>query len=360
MRKLLAELEASDPSVRQRAVQGIASMGEAAAPALDRLLKLLADNDQGVRYEAAYAITCLGPSASVAIEPLRRIFLNESEAMAIRERAALSIAQLGPAGLPVLMSCLDSRMTNSVRTSAANCIGYFGETASPAVALLVELLGDEDSRLVRSASESLVAVGPKAVTELHRALASDFERLRVNSASVLIRIQKLDSLAVECLSRALASTEPSHRRRALEGLSHADSSFDTIVVDNIIKSLRDPDPQITYAAARTLSVFGAKAGHAVPELIRLLEDPYLFTRTYAAFALGKIGEQAAAAVPKLCDRLLFDDENMALFVLHALEDIGKAAIGAERTIEEKLKQKGLSKEVRSEGRRTLKALRMLR
>ena len=54
-----------------------------------------------------------------------------------------------------------------------------------------------------------------------------------------------------------------------------------------------------YNAASLLGRFGLQAKIAVPDLVKLLNDPTTIVRFYGAEALGRIGPEANAAVPAL-------------------------------------------------------------
>jgi HEAT repeat protein len=70
-------------------------------------------------------------------------------------------------------------------------------------------------------------------------------------------------------------------------------------VPTLVKSLKDPDPNTRYYAAKSLGGFGAQANSAVPDLIETLKDDDPMVRMGAAYALAEIGPAAADAKPAL-------------------------------------------------------------
>jgi HEAT repeat protein len=75
----------------------------------------------------------------------------------------------------------------------------------------------------------------------------------------------------------------------------------------LIRLLDDPDPVIRWNAARTLGKIGPKAKDAVPHLVKALGQADVAVREHAAEALGDIGPEAQAAIPDLI-RVLDDKE----------------------------------------------------
>src|SRR5262245_36323578 len=65
----------------------------------------------------------------------------------------------------------------------------------------------------------------------------------------------------------------------------------------LIKELRDKDPEVRAMAALAIGEQDRPARAAVRPLIRALKDPDRFVRWSAACSLGKIGPAARAAVP---------------------------------------------------------------
>lgn len=74
-------------------------------------------------------------------------------------------------------------------------------------------------------------------------------------------------------------------------------------VDPLIEALRDPEPMVRAAAARSLAVIGPEASRAVPALMQALDDRDDRVRIAAARALGQIGPAAREAVPALLEVL---------------------------------------------------------
>jgi HEAT repeat protein len=70
-------------------------------------------------------------------------------------------------------------------------------------------------------------------------------------------------------------------------------------VDDLVKQLKDKDPDMRRKAAKELGDVGADARPAVPALVASLKDNDLFVRRFSAQALGAIGPDAQGALPAL-------------------------------------------------------------
>jgi len=92
----------------------------------------------------------------------------------------------------------------------------------------------------------------------------------------------------------------------------------------------------------TLATLGSKAKAAVPELMKLLEDPNDDAREAAATALWKI-ERYAGVVPVLAERMeTATDYQTLIRVMNLLGEIGPAAKLAVPVIQKKIEDPGVS------------------
>ncbi len=100
-------------------------------------------------------------------------------------------------------------------------------------------------------------------------------------------------------------------------------------VAELAKALKSPQTEARVDACQKLSVLGAAAESAVPELIEALQSPdNAPLRCSAAIALGAIGAGAKDAVPALIEALKTDDARLRAYVAHSLGAIGPEAVGA--------------------------------
>jgi HEAT repeat protein len=185
----------SDPALRGRVLEILAALGPAAKPAVDDMIKSLADADPAVRGDAAAAIAAIGPDAAAAVPSLVKMLADEGAPVA-RYPAAYALGRIGPAAKPAVEQLRalatspdevlatvavwsaikiepgDSSMFDLaipalrkalraereiVRLEAAVALGDIGPEARAAIPML-ELVSEEDpSKSVRSAAAAALA-----------------------------------------------------------------------------------------------------------------------------------------------------------------------------------------------------------
>lgn len=168
------------PPVREAAAR---SLGERAAPgALPHLTERLADPDDEVREEAAVALGRIGDPA--AVDGLARA-LVEDPREDVRKAAAWALGETESApAVHRLAEALERTRDDHVRKEIVEALG---ETRRPeAVAVLEDLLDQDDRRLQRRVLEALVAVeSGEALDVLIRATRSDDRHLRRSATLAL-------------------------------------------------------------------------------------------------------------------------------------------------------------------------------
>jgi HEAT repeat protein len=87
----------------------------------------------------------------------------------------------------------------------------------------------------------------------------------------------------------------------------------------LVQSLKDPDPNMRYYAAKSLGKYGPEAAAAVPDLVGALKDESALVRSGAAYALGDLGPTAAAAKPALLQAAKDADKDVRTAVAYALK-----------------------------------------
>jgi len=278
----------ADPREPRRvaAARGLATLGEAAAPAVPALVVALGDPERSVRAAAAWALGNVGPAAAAGVPALRRLLGDED---------------------PFL------------RAGAAFALGGMGAEAHAAVPALVARLDDPDERVRFRASDALASIGPSI--DSVEALVQIVERVqspgRGMAAEVLGRLGHEAASAVPQLIAATSDRRPDVRWRAVWALGQIGPAAKPAALALRI-ALADPD--VRWRAAEALGGIGPGAVEAVPELVALLRDPSSNVRWRAAAALGAIA--SAEAGPALARAVKDPAENVRLAAVNALGSVG--------------------------------------
>jgi hypothetical protein len=135
--------------------------------------------------------------------------------------------------------------------------------------------------------------------------------------------------AIDELVKALSDPDPNVRIAAAWALSQMESAG-AGAVSGLKRSLADANPRVRSLSAVALRSIGPRAVDAVPELIQALNDSAAYVRAPAADALGSIGPAAKAAVRALSERLLTTVEQAYVLrsAASALGNIGPDAAAA--------------------------------
>lgn len=106
-------------------------------------------------------------------------------------------------------------------------------------------------------------------------------------------------------------------------------SADAADVKELVKKLREKDPEIRREAVRELSEIGPEAREALSELVKSLRDKDLFVRRFSAQALGNIGPDASRdALANFKSIILSNNEDRVVqeAVVVALGKMGKNGV----------------------------------
>jgi HEAT repeat protein len=152
-----------DEQVRSDAAMALAALGDAAAEAVPALQKILADDagPAGPRYSAAFALGRIGSAAQPALETLRGLTAADDDVLAtVAIWAALKISPddktLAAAAIPKLRAALRGKY-DLARLEAAFALGDIGPAAADAIPILELVEEDDPVKAVRAAAAQALA-----------------------------------------------------------------------------------------------------------------------------------------------------------------------------------------------------------
>jgi HEAT repeat protein len=257
---LVAALHDSDARVVGDAAAAFKDFGEAAAPAIPRLIELIESGDLEIQRKAFWGLRSSKLTEKALPALLRQLKHAEPE---IRREALHCIGKVGaPAGavLDDLIAALKDD-DGTVRDSAAAAIGDLGPSAERAVPALIEALADRRNgdRLPTFAIRALGAIGPAA------------------RPAIPAMIKTLDGggdYRASDIESALSRMGPDARQEA---------------IPHYIEQIRSDNRSAQMAASKSLGKMGRDARSAIPALEALiLSDVDGSVRAAAERALAKI------------------------------------------------------------------------
>lgn len=188
-----------DPDVRIRrsATEMLEVLEDKAAPAVNGLVGALQDPDRFVKWTAARAIGFLPPDkVGPAVVPLAQL-LGDGD-INLRIVAAESLRKLGPAAKAAVPFLAQSIRGGDIeaRLMAANALLAIGpDNLVPAIPALIQVLGDPDPRIVKSACLVIAEIGPPAraaLPTLRRLIGHDDADVRAAASDAILSVTNPD------------------------------------------------------------------------------------------------------------------------------------------------------------------------
>lgn len=260
---LIETLTTTDDSrTRVLTIDAIAAELRGGLPALDSLVKALADEEPRVRWHAARAIGLIGHEAVPAISALVKL-LEDSDPIAVTQAAA-AIGHIREDDPRSEIPAVDQ--------------GTYAAAVDP----LVKTLVHPDPRARRAAVRAL-------------------RQLATSRADLLAAVRS-----------QLADAEPAAVMPALHTLADMEEE----AVPFLIEALADPKSR--HWAEVVLAEIGPKAAAAVEPLARIAGDAAIEDKVQSIMALAAIGEPAAAAAPQIVAALESPDASLRYVAAYAL------------------------------------------
>jgi HEAT repeat protein len=326
LRSQLRLLSSRDEAVRIEAGNWIAAHGR---EHMQELIDLLPDHDSEISYGAALSLGLMGPAAGAALPDLIDQLTNPD----ITDVVVDSIMNITDQW-PDIFSQLAHSKVAFVRSVGARAFGLC-QRSNVAIPELVVLLGDADQSVVLAACQALLwypSDAAPAVPALRRLLAHENALLResaVTSLELLAKHAGRDT--AQALRPLLGDSEPRVRSAAINALVKI-SPKDYTLVGSLADMLEDDEAVVRVNAAFALSHFGKHAAPAVGKLTETLGRKLWYLAPFGSematnniwaplIALGSIGPEAKAALPEI--RKLLEDPYHALDAAEAIYRISK-------------------------------------
>lgn len=349
---VFAEMVAhADATVRIAGIKGL--IADKAKGQMNVVLKAIDDQNQGVRRTAVLAVGILGDASSI---PVLGNLMKGTGAVEVADAAAISLAKLGPASVPVLVESLNvqearkraaaaralgmlrakdaidpliaatGEKDKGLRAAAAFAAGCTGD--AKAVPVLIDLLADETPEVAEAAAAGLVEMGESAAEPVTAAYrrgqkgATDEVCARVlaqagtNSIQVVEKFGRSENPGDRRVAAIAAGILPGDQGQELVlGLMRKDSDvsvrakatavYGASTPDDrkpLLAALEDPAPAVVIAAADAIGTLAET--NAVKSLAKLLANGDAGVRKAGIEALGKTlgNETAPAILPFLEDK----------------------------------------------------------
>jgi len=156
---LLAALMSAQAEERSLAVERIANLGQAAREAAVQLVRAAGDPDEQVSETAVAALEDLGPPPASKANELATLLVDPSADVAYWAATLLGRLQSQAVGaVSPLTAALSDNRPLAVRERAAWALEQIGPAAREALPALREACASKQPRLVRLANEAIAAI----------------------------------------------------------------------------------------------------------------------------------------------------------------------------------------------------------
>ena len=300
---LMGALGDSDSSIRETSAHALGTIGDPrAAP---QLIGSLKDPEIGVRRAAVASLLKLDldehreEAVTALIEVMGDSRYSE-DVYSLRAEAADALGELGDRrAVPVLIEALGERYKDEVVRSAARALGDIGDRE--AVPALVRVL---KARLDRFSVDVVEALGKLGDPRAGQALIDTLDRYRYHDSRHTSRVisstaEALGRLGVvRAIPHLLAQLHQGHRREVVAVTGALKQLGDTLAVEVTIDLLESAGYDYSERERATQVLGALEDPHAVPPLIRALEEEGPVVRVSAARALGRLRDLRAFEAPR--------------------------------------------------------------
>jgi len=310
---------ARDPQERMLAIDGLARLGKAAAPAVPDLMAAASDPDSLPRWHAARAMGLIGPAAAEAVPVLVGLLGDADPVVATQAAHALGlVADRGAIDVePLLAAALHA--DPRVRRAAVLSLRRLS-TPRDLAPLVGRHLADADPSVVIPALETLADMGGDSVPMIVEALGRPDTRYWATVAAA--EIGPAAAPAAARLADLAASGEFDERLQAMFALG-AIGPAASVAVPTLVGVLDRDEDLLKFAAASALGQIGDSAADEALE--RAGGSDNLFLASIAAWARARISADdarlVAAAVGRLVPLLDAGEPGIRAAAVHALSDL---------------------------------------
>ncbi|MGA2066615.1 MAG: HEAT repeat domain-containing protein [Thermoguttaceae bacterium] len=314
--------------LRKAAARALGGVGPAAREAIPDLLDLLQSRDQDCRLTALSALAKVGAADPRALAALAKMLADpslgpsageelgraggvatlvaasRSADSAVKANAVLGLAAVGPDAAPALPALFTALRDDSSKTrkNALAAIGAVGlDDPKFADQLVQALKAERDPGVAYEAGKALRGLEPATIPVLVRFLGdrSIPEDLRRDLFAALAAMRPDAGPAVQELVKAVRDRDDKIRRSALEALAHCDPGVPG-TAEALVSLVDNQDQHVFWEVCNTAVKFGPQLRPAVPKLIKFIRDnPRSSGAFKAAEALGWIGVGSKEVVEAL-------------------------------------------------------------
>ncbi len=362
---LQAMLESDDAETRIDAINALGLFGEAAAPAVPKLVELLAGSD-GTRAASALGriegagVAALLVAAGDERAEVRRVAISHLPVRRPEDRVE---------GVVELLVAALSDEDAGVRRAAATATTFTKDLPAPLMRALVGALGDADVSVAQVVVRAVGSLGAAAVKPLVAVLDAEGGSAPIRAASAILQLDLADeqaelrARAVDLIGAAVVASDAPRRAegwRAFRWLRGRNAEL----ADALVAALRHDDHDVRAGALRVVAEPGVLPDGASIRavLVELARGESVASASQAVRALGALPTPAPEreALARLLAELIAPngrDPAVVLEAVRAIGRLGEAAAPAIPALEALVADEATSPLLREQAERVLTAIR---
>lgn len=327
MRNLERGMDSREPWVAAVAALAMAGEGLRTRHASKRAVEALQKASPTVKHYLLSRIKYVGSAKCIDGAAVRAIMLDESLPAIVRGVAAEVLGAVRRDRRDVesaLLGCIEIEEPRIIY-GATRGLAHAGAVSRRTVGALIIHLGHEREDIRVAAAYSLAALGAEAAPALDALLSRvGLEQNRKMCAALIAAISAIGPTVCEAMLGILREGNV-HRTWIATQVFIA---LGPIAVPHLIVALRgETSNDIRAAFAVTLREMGPVAASALPALTAALEDStdeeLAACLLFAIYCVGGIGQ---AQVPALLRCVLFGSDQLALWAVRGIKDIGVSVL----------------------------------
>ena len=309
----------TDPRLREGSARALAAIGEAAAPAGDKLLESAAkEKDPEARSAVLSALPKVGLPPAQVLPPLIAALKSDDEAL--RHAATNAILLVHPAAKTAVPAVAALLADPAQAERAAYVLGRFGEDAHSAIPALLALILKSETPAA-AYTDALAQIGEPSVPVLLAQLEKITPSALTRDHWALKTLKAIGSVALPELRKALDSSSVTVRIAALAAL--ADLGPEAREARNdVLKLGNDPDPMVRAMLLTAVVALDSSTSRALKKIEASTHDANALVRAASATAAAALGRDAAPVAAQVAALLDDPDSNVRLAAIRAAAAIG--------------------------------------
>jgi HEAT repeat protein len=281
---LIEALKSNDTGLRLGAAKALGEMGARSGDAIPALIENVGHADEELRTEIIETLALIGKDA---VAPLSKSLASPDARL--RSGSARALAAIGAAAAdagPALLAQLQAEKENAVRAAILTALPRVGLPQEQIVPPLVKALRDGDAELQSAALNGLLTIRPAEKTVVPALTVLLMDSQTGISERAALALGRLGPAARSALPKLVLSAQKNEACRS------ALTEIGGPAVPELLKQIEKVPAASLNREHWVIHLLAGIGGAGMPELTKALDSPVASVRVAALGTLNELGEQA--------------------------------------------------------------------